>query len=49
MGNPIIDESYQKEKKKAKEFYAAIGRVWCPALDEHVVFNNTGFRHLIRK
>jgi len=32
-----------------KEFYSKIGRVWCPALDDSVVFNSMGFRHLLRK
>src|ERR1700733_2321129 len=32
-----------------KEFYSKIGRVWCPALNDHIVFNKIGFRHLIWK
>jgi len=40
---------YEKEKRKAREFYNKIRRVWCPALNDYVVFNRIGFRHLIRK
>ena len=36
-------------KRKAKEYYASIGRVWCPALNDYVIFNSIGFNHLIRK
>jgi hypothetical protein len=37
------------EKQEAKAIYFRIGRVWCPALGDYVVFNREGFRHLIRK
>jgi hypothetical protein len=39
----------QKFRQKAKEYYKTIGRVWCPALNDYVVFNNKGFTHLLRK
>lgn len=37
------------EKEEAKEYYSQLGRVWCPALKDYVVFNSMGFRHLMRK
>lgn len=49
MKNPIYDGDYEALKKEAKESYDKIGRVWCPALNEHIVFKNPGFRHLIWK
>jgi hypothetical protein len=32
-----------------KAFYRSIGRVWSPQIDDHIMFNNIGFRHLIWK
>ena len=29
--------------------YKKIKRVWCPALNDYVVFNSMGIRHLLRK
>ena len=49
MENSTAKESYKETKKKAKEFYGLLGRIWCPALNDYVVFNNVGFGHLIRK
>jgi hypothetical protein len=56
MENPIIDpiiedkyeDSYKQAKEKAELLYAKLDRVWCPALDEHVIFNRSGFQHLMR-
>jgi hypothetical protein len=45
----IPRESYADAKKKAKAFYKSIGRVWCPAVNEYVIFDSAGFRHLIQK
>jgi hypothetical protein len=39
--------SYEEAKKRAKEFYCTIGPVWCPALNEGVLLNQKGFKHLI--
>jgi hypothetical protein len=39
--------AYEKAKRQAKECYRKIGRVWCPALNDYVTFNDAGFRHLI--
>jgi hypothetical protein len=49
MKNPTIEDNYEEAKRKAKELYSKIGRVWCPALGENIIFNDVGFRHLIRK
>jgi hypothetical protein len=49
MKNQITENNYQNAKKRAKEFYKTIGRLWCPVLNDYVVFNNVGFQHLIRK
>ena len=49
MYDPAFLSEYEKEKREAREFYNRIGRVWCPALNDYVVFNRVGFRHLIRK
>jgi hypothetical protein len=49
MKNPIYDEDYKALKKKAKIFYDKIDRVWCPVLNDHIIFRKAGFRHLIWK
>jgi hypothetical protein len=49
MENPAFQSEYKKTKKEAREIYNKIGRVWCPALNDYIVFNRTGFRHLLRK
>jgi hypothetical protein len=49
MQNPIIEKNYDEAKRNAKKLYNSIGRVWCPALGEHVIFNSAGFRHLTRQ
>ncbi len=38
---------YEIVKARAKEAYQKIGKIWCPALNDHVVFNAAGFHHLI--
>jgi hypothetical protein len=40
-------EKYEEIEPKAKEFYKTIGSVWCPPLNDHIVFNRQGFHHLI--
>jgi hypothetical protein len=45
----IPRESHTDAKKRAREFYKNIGCVWCPALNECVIFDSAGFRHLIQK
>jgi hypothetical protein len=40
---------YEDAKKRAKEFYKTIGVIWCPALNDYIVFNKRGFQHLMRK
>jgi hypothetical protein len=49
MKNPIYDDGYKKVKEEARLFYSKIDRVWCPVLGEAVVFDETGFRHLVQK
>jgi hypothetical protein len=49
MEDPINQENYEEAKSNAKLFYSKIGKVWCPALNDHIVFNNVGFKHLIWK
>jgi len=49
MEDSTTEDSYEAAKKKAKGLYSKIGRVWCPALNDYVVFNSEGFRHLIWK
>ena len=41
---------YDKSKEKAKDIYARLGHIKCPALgDKEVAFSRIGFNHLIRK
>jgi hypothetical protein len=49
MENSNYDDGYEGIKKKAKEIYDNIERVWCPALNDHIVFRKAGFRHHIWK
>ena len=49
MENPARENSYEEAKKKAKELYGDIGRIWCPTLGDYVAFNKMGFQHLMRK
>jgi hypothetical protein len=49
MEYPIRNDDYEKAKKEARETYDKIGRVWSPAFNDYVSFNNIGFWHLIRK
>jgi hypothetical protein len=36
-------------QRNAKVLYRKIGKVWCPALNDFIAFDNAGFQHLIRK
>jgi hypothetical protein len=45
----IQKENYAETRRIAKEFYKAIGRLWCPSLNDYIFFNKHGFRHLIEK
>lgn len=49
MHDPAFQIYYEEKKKHAREVYNKIGRVWCPALVDHVSFESHGFRHLIWK
>lgn len=44
-----IRAAYEEAKRKAKETYSKIGRIYSPRLHDMVSFNNIGFKHLIRK
>ena len=45
----IIRYSYGELRKNAKEYYSTIERIWCPTLNIFIVFDKTGFRHLMRQ
>jgi len=49
MHDPAFQFYYEKKKKEAKEIYSKIGRVWCPALNDNIFFNDIGFRHFTWK
>jgi hypothetical protein len=49
MENLITNNNYKAAKEKAKEFYGTIGTIFCRALDSNIVFNRTGFDHLVQK
>lgn len=49
MENPASENGYEEAKRKARECYGKIGRIWCPALNDFVMFNTAGFHHLIWK
>jgi hypothetical protein len=48
MENPTTG-NYKEAKLIARSRYQALGRIWCRALDDPVVFTREGFQHLIRK
>jgi hypothetical protein len=45
----IDEKKLEETKKKAKEIYEKIGKVWCPCLKDEVFFNNEGFDHILFK
>ncbi|MDO8575376.1 MAG: hypothetical protein Q7R78_01600 [bacterium] len=46
----MFENLYTKELQKIKAEYFSIGKIKCPVLnDNHVHFNQYGFRHFIRK
>ena len=49
MENPSHENNYEGAKQKAKEFYGKIGRIRCPVINDYIVFNSIGFRHLTQK
>jgi 3-deoxy-D-manno-octulosonic-acid transferase len=48
MENPILENSYRKTRQEAKKFYDSIDRIWCPALNDYIIFNRLGFRQSIK-
>jgi hypothetical protein len=49
MQNIIMPENYEEAKRKAKELYGNINQVWSPAIGGYVIFNQAGFKHLVRR
>jgi hypothetical protein len=49
MDFPNIDDNYEDAKDKAETFYKSIGKIWCPALEDFIIFDDAGFLHLIGK
>jgi len=45
----INEEKFKEVRKKAKEFYDSLNRVYCPYLSENVNFNSEGFEHVLFK
>jgi len=45
----ISEEKFKETRKKAKEFYDSLDKVYCPYLDEDVNFNSEGFEHILFK
>ena len=45
----IDEKKLEETKKKAKEIYEKIGKVWCPCLKDDVCFNSEGFDHILSK
>ncbi len=41
-----VPESFKEVKDKAEESYSNFGEVWCPYLQEKIVFNAKGKEHL---
>ncbi len=47
---PFWMSRYEQLKNEASGFYSQIRKIPCPALNnEEVLFNDTGFNHLLRK
>ncbi|QQG45168.1 MAG: hypothetical protein HYW89_04185 [Candidatus Sungiibacteriota bacterium] len=42
----LNEEDFDAVKKKAEEFYANVGEIYCPYLKEKIPFNAKGLRHL---
>jgi hypothetical protein len=47
MQNQNFNQQYENAREKAKKRYQRFQPVYCPALNDEVVFNDEGFRHLI--
>ena len=50
MNGKTIDDrlpNYQEIRKDSKELYDAFGKVFSPALGQHIHFTSNGFNHLI--
>jgi hypothetical protein len=40
---------YDRLRRDARLLYSKTKSIWCPALNDYVIFNREGFHHLIRK
>ncbi len=45
-GTEILDKNFEKIKSDAETYYASIGEVHCPYLNETVAFNTKGLKHI---
>jgi len=45
----IFYGSYAETKRFLRQFYKNIGQIWCPVLNDYIVFTRRGFDHLIGK
>lgn len=43
------NNDYWQKRIEAKAYYSSLGKIWCPAVSDWVVFNIKGFNHLVRK
>ena len=44
-----INDDYEEARRKTELFYKNIGQIWCPSLNDVVIFNDAGLKHLIKK
>lgn len=42
----LKNEDFEKAKREAENFYSTIDKVYCPCLNEKIIFNAKGLRHL---
>ena len=45
----VNEEKFKETRKKAKEFYGSLSKIYCPYLGEDVNFNSEGFEHILFK
>ncbi|HVM77244.1 MAG TPA: hypothetical protein VMU07_03780 [Candidatus Paceibacterota bacterium] len=44
--NDVDEVKFEKARDEAESFYKTIGEVWCPYLQEKVIFNAKGIEHI---
>ncbi|MCX6713867.1 MAG: hypothetical protein NTV48_02065 [Candidatus Vogelbacteria bacterium] len=42
----MADNTHKKFIEEKRTWYKTIGKVWCPILNQNIVFNSKGFYHL---